>query len=266
MASRVLALCNQKGGVGKTTTTFNLARAAVRAGLRVLVVDLDPQGNLTAIATARNLPRDAEGVADVLSGSGGVGVAEVTVAGVWDGLQVVPTVGTGLGHVRDQLVAAGIGRERRLASALAPVRDEYDLVLIDCPPSLDQLTINALVAADEVLVVTHSKLFSADGLAHLLDTIDAIKANYHPQLRVGGVIVNQHEEHTVSGRKWAAEIGSAMPVLHPPIPKRAVIGDAAEAATGLDEWHGTGRAGAAALADIYTGYLTALNLTEGTPA
>lgn len=266
MTATVLALCNQKGGVGKTTTTFNLARAAVQAGRRVLVVDLDPQGNLTAIATAEAVPRDAEGVADVLSGTGGVDIDAVTVPGVWDGLQVVPTVGTALGHVRDQLVAAGVGRERRLATALAPIREHYDLVLIDCPPSLDQLTINALVAADEVVVVTQSKLFSTDGLAHLLDTIDAVKANYHPQLRVGGVIVNQHEEHTVSGRKWASEIGAAMPVLDPPIPKRAVIGDAAESATGLDEWRGSGRAGALELAAIYTGYLTALHITEGTPA
>jgi len=138
MASLVLARCNQKGGVGKTTTTFNLARAAVRAGLQVLVVDLDPQGNLTAIATARNLSRDGEGVADVLSGSGGVGVAEVIVAGCGTGCRWCPPWAPVWVTSATRSWPPAWGGNAAWPPPW-PVREDYDLVLIDCPPSLDQV-------------------------------------------------------------------------------------------------------------------------------
>ncbi len=153
---------------------------------------------------------------------------------------------------------AGGGREGRLRAQLATVADDYDMVFIDCAPSLDQLTINALTAADSVLVVTHSKLFSANGLAQLLDTIESVRQHYNPTLAIEGVVVNQHEEQTVSGRGWLNELCAAaqlrgLSVLKPPIPKRVVISDAIEAAKGLDEW---GNAEAAALGNIYARYLT----------
>ena len=137
---------------------------------------------------------------------------------------------------------------------------DYDLILIDCAPSLDQLTINGLTAAGSIVVVTHSKLFSANGLAQLLDTIDSVRQHYNPTLTVAGVIVNQHEEQTVSGRTWLDELHTAaasrgLTVLSPPIPKRVVISDALEAANGLDEW---GSAEATALGAIYADHLTAI--------
>lgn len=260
MTARILALCNQKGGVGKSTTTFHLARAAVRAGRRVLVVDNDPQGNLTSIAAAEAVDEDQAGLADALSSRAPETIRDVIVPGVWPGLDVVPTSGVTLGYVRDELVIAGAGREGRLRQALAQVAEDYDLVLIDCAPSLDQLTINGLTAADAVVVVTESKLFSANGLSQLLDTIDNVRQYYNPQLTVAGVIVNKHEEQTVSGRTWLDELGQAaegrgLRLLAPVVPKRVVISDAAEAARGLDEW---GSAEAAALGAIYTDHLTAI--------
>ncbi|MDT0116297.1 ParA family protein [Microbacterium sp. PRF11] len=147
---------------------------------------------------------------------------DVIVPGIWPGLDVVPTSGRTLGHVRDELVIAGVGREARMREALAPVIDDYDLVLIDSAPSLDQLTINALSAAD------------------------------------AGVIVNQHEERTVGGAQWldalreAAE-GRGLRIIGQPIPKRVVIADATGAARGLDEW---GSAEATALGAIYAEHLT----------
>ena len=131
-----------------------------------------------------------------------------------------------LGYLRDELVIAGAGREGRLREALSAVAGDYDLILIDCAPSLDQLTINGLTAAQGVIVVTHSKLFSTNGLAQLLDTIDSVKQHYNPTLIVAGVIVNQHEEQTVSGRTWLDELHTAaenrgLTVLNPPIPKRS---------------------------------------------
>lgn len=260
MGAQIFALCNQKGGVGKTTTTFHLARAAVAAGRKVLVVDNDPQGSFTAMATADTVAEDQAGLADVLSVRTTETIRDVAVAGVWPGMEVVPTSGVTLGYVRDELVIAGAGREVRLRNALVEVVNDYDLILIDCAPSLDQLTLNGLTASDGVVVVTHSKQLSLNGLAQLLTTIDDVRAYYNPQLRVAGVIVNQHEERTVSGQTWLGELNAAaaergLSVLDPPIPKRVVIADATEASRGLDEWAGTE---ANALAQIYAHHLATI--------
>ncbi len=265
MAAQIFALCNQKGGVGKSTTAFQLSRAAVLAGRRVLAVDLDPQGNLTSNATAEPVADDQAGLADVLSTRAPETIRDVIVAGVWPGLDVVPTSGITLGVVRDELVIAGAGREVRLREALADVVDDYDLILIDCAPSLDQLTINGLTAAQGVVVVTHSKKWSLDGLSQLLDTIDSVRTYYNPALRVAGIIVNQHEERTVGGQQWLDELhtaaeGRGLTLLSPPIPKRVVISDATEASRGLDEW---GSAEATALGAIYADHLASI---EGEPS
>ncbi len=264
MTARIFALCNQKGGVGKSTTTFHLARAAVLAGRRVLVVDNDPQGNLTAVIAAEPVAEDQAGLADVLSARAPETIRDVIVAGVWPGLDVVPTTGVTLGYVRDELVIGGAGREVRLRQALADVADDYDLILIDCAPSLDQLTINGLTAAHGVVVVTHSKQWSLSGLAQLLDTINNVREYYNPGLHVAAVLVNQHESGTVSGQAWLDELDTAaqtrgLTVLTPPIPKRVVISDATEAARGLDEWGSTEARG---LAAIYADHLASI---EGDP-
>lgn len=260
MPARIITLCNQKGGVGKSTTAFQLARAAVLRGRRVLLVDADPQGNLTSAAAADTVDNDQAGLADALSSRAPETVREVIVAGVWPGLDVVPTSGATLGLVRDELVIAGAGREVRLREALTEVAEDYDVILIDSAPSLDQLTINALTASHGVLIVTHSKLFSSNGLAQLLDTIETVRQYYNAELRVAGVVVNQHEERTVSGQTWLDELRRAaaargLSVLAPPIPKRVVISDATEAARGLDEW---GSAEARVLGAIYADHLSAI--------
>lgn len=260
MTAIVIAVTNQKGGVGKSTTTFHLARAAVEKGYRVLLIDADPQGNLTSVTTAEPVMDDQAGLADVLSARAEETMRDVIVPGIWPGLDVVPTTGETLASVRDELVIAGAGREVRLREALAEVVEDYDVIMIDCAPSLDQLTLNSLTAANGAVIVTQSKLFSSNGLAKLLDNIENVRRYYNPGLTVAGVIVNAHEAGTVSGKTWLADLeeaaqGRALPVLHPPIPKRVVISDALEASRGLDEW---GSSEAAALAPLYRDHLNSI--------
>ena len=131
----------------------------------MLVVDLDPQGNFTSSIAAETVDEDQAGLADALSSRVPETLRDVIVPGLWPGLDVVPTSGVTLGAVRDELVIAGAGRESRLREALRAVSGDYDLILIDCAPSLDQLTSNGLTAAEGVVVVTHSKLWSANGLS-----------------------------------------------------------------------------------------------------
>lgn len=258
MTAKILTLCNQKGGVGKTTSTFHLARAAVLTGKRVLVVDTDPQGSITTVLT-RGVGENQAGLADALSDRSEATIQDVAVDGIWEGLTVIPTTGERLGLVRDELVLAGAGREARLKNGLEAVREDYDLILIDCAPSLDQLTINGLTAADGVVVITHSKLFSANGINKLLRTIDLVREHYNPGLEVTGFMINQHEARTIGGTHWAGKIGEAaeergIKILDPVVPKRAFISDSMESAVGLDEWGSE----ATEVAAIYTGYINTL--------
>ena len=257
-------MCNQKGGVGKTATTAQLARAAVRQGLRVLVVDADPQGNATTALAADEPPQDAAGLADVLSSRTDATVADVIVPGVWPGLEVLPTIGGGsLGLVRDELIQTAIGREGRLRDALAAAGEAWDLVLIDCAPSLDQLTINALAAADIAAAVTEADRFASHGLVQLIQTLGLVRQHYRPSLRLTGVIVNRYRPREREARTWLEELRGAsesmgFPLLDPPVPYRAGIAAAMAAGAGIDEWTAMPRAQRDELAALYTAHLHAI--------
>lgn len=246
--TQVVSICNHKGGVGKSTTTHHLARAAVRRGLRVLVIDADPQGNVSTTLAKEPLAADQAGLADVLYGlldsqrhpEQAPTLDEVAWEGVWEGLTLIPTVGEALSFVANQLVVEGAGRESKLREALEPVADQYDLVLIDCPPSLDQLTLNALSASDGVLIVTHARLWSVDGMDRLLSTIEKVRKAYNHSLEIRGALVNAYEKNQVGARHWSLQLENEMsrrelPLLSVQVPKRVVIADTVESAQGLDE-------------------------------
>jgi chromosome partitioning protein len=228
----VYALINQKGGVGKTTETFNLARVAVNAGRRVLVIDADPQGNLTGILAGSAVTADQVTFADVLAE---LPIADVVIDGIWPGLFLVPG-----NHNTDKATRAlhgEHGREHRLREAVAKARRHYDLILIDCAPSLDLHTVNALAAADRAIVITQPGKFSLDGLGLLQSTFDSIRRYYNPRLKVAGIVVNG-VRNTVGHRTWIAELEgmTPWPMIHPYIPFRSMVQDAEEAGYGLDQW------------------------------
>ena len=180
--ARIIAIANQKGGVGKTTTSVNLAAALARTPKRVLLVDLDPQGNAT-MGSGVDKRALAASLTDVLLD--GMPTADALVRSE-DGFDLLP------GNI--DLTAAEIrlmdedGREQRLKQALAAVRGNYDFILIDCPPSLSLLTLNALNAADSVLVPMQCEYYALEGLSALLETIDALKDRLNPQLEIEGVL------------------------------------------------------------------------------
>lgn len=257
--AKILALCNQKGGVGKSTTAYHLARAATQAGMACLVIDLDPQGNLTNVATADPVPEDAPSIADALSARSRDHLDDIIVPGLWPGLEIAPTVGEALALVRDELVIAGAGRERRLVNEINACTRDFDLIILDCPPSLDQLTINALTAADTVAIITQARLWSTNGLVRLAQTVREVRSAYNPNLTVGGIVINAHETNTRAGRHWHDELAAStsqtgIVLLAPPIPKRTLIADSCEASQALDEQGNLG----AELAEIYAEHLATL--------
>lgn len=258
--TRIIALSNQKGGVGKTTTGIQLARAAQRQGLKVLLVDLDPQGNLTVSIAEEAVDSNAAGLADVLTTQVDTTLEDVLIPTVWENVDLVPTTGEGLDHVRNELTAASLGRETRLRKALATVGERYDLVLIDCPPAIDQLTINALAAADSVLIITHAALWAMDGIQKLLTHVDEIREHLNPELVVAGLVVNHFEKGQInaSARKrdlvaGAEELG--LKVFEPVVPKRTIIAQTAENGEALDSWK---TADVQLLVDIYDRYIAKL--------
>jgi chromosome partitioning protein len=188
---RIIALVNQKGGVGKSTTAVNLGAALAIFGKRVLVVDADPQGNATTgLGVEKN--RLAHDIYHVLMQE--IALDEVVVPTEIENLWLVPAT-INLAGADVELVAA-LSRETRLRQALAPLAHRYDFILIDCPPSLGLLTINALTAADDCIIPVQAEFYALEGLAQLTNVIWRVRDALNPTLHVGGVLVTMFDGRT----------------------------------------------------------------------
>ncbi|MCB9680684.1 MAG: ParA family protein [Alphaproteobacteria bacterium] len=221
--SRVLAISNQKGGVGKTTTSINLAAALARYGQRVLVVDLDPQGNASS-GLGHERDDVTMGVYDVLMEYRDLESVRMPTA--LDGLEVVPASRDLVG-AEVELVAAP-KREHRLRKALNRVREDYDWVVIDCPPSLGLLTVNALAAADAVLVPLQAEYYAMEGLGELLRTIVAVQKGLNPDLQREGIVITMSDARNNLCReveRQAREV-FAGEVFETVIPRNVRLGEA----------------------------------------
>ncbi len=222
--ARVLALCNQKGGVGKTTTTINLGAALAEFGRRVLLVDFDPQGALSVGLGVSPHELDRS-VYDVLM-QRDLPAAEVIVRTSVPGLDLLPA-NIDLSAAEIQLVNE-VGREQTLGRVLRPVLAEYDYVLIDCQPSLGLLTVNALAAADGVVIPLECEYFALRGVALLMDTIYKVQDRINPRLQVEGIVATMFDARTVHGREVLSRVVEAFgdQVFHSVIARTVKFPDA----------------------------------------
>jgi chromosome partitioning protein len=199
----VIAIANQKGGVGKTTTAINLAGALVERGCRVLCVDIDPQANLT-VGLGVNLGLVEQSIADVL-GDSRVGLGTVITPTPTEGIDVVPAT-LELASTEVELFSA-IGREYALREALGhPDVSAYDYVIIDCPPTLGLLTINGLVAADGVIIPVQTQYYALKGLTALVKVVNTIRAKLNRDLRILGLLPTFYDGRTILAREMLEEL------------------------------------------------------------
>jgi len=218
----VYAIANQKGGVGKTTTAVNLAACVAEAGYDALLVDVDPQSNATiALGLGKDSPLT---LYDVLVGD--TSLSEIVLSTPIERLLVAPA-GPDLAGATVELPRMP-GSETRLRDALEGVRGEYAFTLLDCPPSLGPLTVNALVAADRVIVPVQAEYFALEGLAGLLDTLSLIQRSLNPRLTVAGMVLTMYDGRTRLAQDVEREVREHFPelVFDTVIPRNVRVGEA----------------------------------------
>ncbi len=198
----VISMCNQKGGVGKTTSTINLGASLAAYGRKVLLVDLDPQGALSA---GLGVPHyELANTVHNLLVEPRAPISDVLIKTKVENLDLVPS-NIDLSAAEIQLVNE-VGREQALSRALRPLLDQYDYVLIDCQPSLGLLTVNALACSDAVIIPTECEFFSLRGLALLTDTVDKVRDRLNPKLKIDGILVTRFDSRTVNAREVMARV------------------------------------------------------------
>jgi chromosome partitioning protein len=220
--AKVYAIANQKGGVGKTTTAVNVGACIAEAGYATLLVDVDPQANATV---GLGLDRDhSPGLYDVLAGRASAEAA--ITAGSVEALQVLPA-GAGLAGANVELPRID-GYERLLRDRLEPLRDRFEYVLLDCPPSLGPLTVCALVAAERVIVPVQTEYFALEGLAGLIDTLTLVQRELNPRLTLAGMLLTMHDGRTRLGQDVEREVRQHYDglVFTTVIPRNVRVGEA----------------------------------------
>ena len=199
--SRIIAITNQKGGVGKTTTAINLGAALAVSDVKVLLIDADPQGNSTSGLGVQKTPGLAT-IYDVLVD--GKDMAQAICPTSMEGLEILPAdknlIGVNLQLVNEE------ARESILRQRLQTIRDKYDFILIDCPPALDLLTLNALIAADSVLIPIQCEFFALEGVSELMDTIERIRESFSHPLKTEGILLTMYDDRTNLTRQVAADL------------------------------------------------------------
>ncbi len=201
--ARVLAVANQKGGVGKTTTAINLSASLAKLGAKVLLIDIDPQGNATS---GVGLPKKEIKTCIYNTIIDEIPIKKAILTSRWDNLDVVPAT-IQLAGAEIELVSM-VSREEKLKNALTPILSDYNIIIIDCPPSLGLLTLNAMNAANGIVIPIQCEYYALEGLGQLMNTITLVRKHLNPELKIEGVILTMYDTRTNLSEQVAEEVRS----------------------------------------------------------